>query len=264
MPVTSLKSSLRALRERKDVMLAVMLRDMRTRFFNHGLGFLIVPLWPLAHLLALLAIYNFGGRRAPYGTGLRLFFVTGLIPTLSFVYVSRFMAISILANKNMMAFPIVKPIDIMGARAALEMVGSCLMVAMVFIFLLVVGDNPVPYDIPEAVSAFFAVLLLAVGVGSVVSVLVMTNYLLMTAYSLFMILMYILSGTLFVVSSLPAPLIKILSWNPVLHCVEWMRTAYFPSYPTQVLDKGYPIKFALCSLLLGLLLERVLRRYIFE
>lgn len=163
-----------------------------------------------------------------------------------------------------MAFPIVKPVDIMGARAVLEIVGSCLMVAMAVIFLLVMGNDPVPFDIPAAISAFAAALFLAVGVGSVVSVLVMINRMLMTVYSLSMILMYVLSGTLFVVSNLPAPIIKVLSWNPVLHCVEWMRTAYFPSYPTQVLDKGYPIKFALCSLLLGLFLERVLRRYIFE
>ncbi len=46
-------------------MQAVILRDVRTRFFNHGLGFLLVPLWPLAHMFVLLMIYTFMGGRLP-------------------------------------------------------------------------------------------------------------------------------------------------------------------------------------------------------
>ncbi len=59
-------------------MTAVILRDMRTRFFNHGLGFLIVSLWPLAHMLILLMIYSLTGRRTPFGDSLYVFFALGL------------------------------------------------------------------------------------------------------------------------------------------------------------------------------------------
>ncbi|PZR50261.1 MAG: capsular biosynthesis protein, partial [Stutzerimonas stutzeri] len=76
-----------ALREKRNVMTAVMLRDMRTRFFNHGLGFLVVSLWPLAHMVILLLIYTLMGRTAPFGDSLPVFFATGLIPTLTFMYV---------------------------------------------------------------------------------------------------------------------------------------------------------------------------------
>jgi capsular polysaccharide transport system permease protein len=50
--------------------------------------------------------------------------------------------------------------------------------------------------------------------------------------------------------------------NPLLQDVEWMRSAYYPDYPTLVLDKLYPIKFGFITLAVGLLLERFARRFV--
>ncbi len=113
-----------ALAEKKNVMFAVMLRDMRSRFFNHGIGFLMVPLWPLVHILILLTIYTVMGRASPFGDNLLIFFATGLLPTLTFMYVSRGMAMSVISNRNMLSFPVVHIIDVMTARAILELLGQ--------------------------------------------------------------------------------------------------------------------------------------------
>ena len=248
-----------ALQRKANIMGAVMLRDMRSRFFNHGLGFLLVPLWPLAHLVILLVIYSALGRTAPYGSSLRLFFATGLIPTLAFMYVSRFMAMSLVMNGSMLSFPVIRPADILAGRAALEILGSCMMAAMTFFLLLAVGDNPYPVDLGSAVAAFATALCLAVGFGMIVGCVAMLVPFALTLYMLSTILFYILSGTLFVASALPGPIAYALSWNPVLHCVEWMRIAYIPGYPNQLLDKTYAVGFALGALFLGLLTERLLR-----
>ena len=248
-----------ALRRKGNVMGAVMLRDMRSRFFNHGLGFLMVPLWPLAHLFIILTIHTMLGRVSPFGSSLRVFFATGLIPTLSFMYVSRFMALSLLSNGNMMAFPIVRPADILAGRAALEIIGSCMMATMTFVLLMVIGDDPYPLDASSAVAAFATTLCLAVGMGIIVGCVVRVVPFFITVYFLCCVLFYLLSGTLFVVSALPAPIAYALSWNPLLQCVEWMRVAYIPGYPDQVLDRTYAIGFALGVMFLGLLTERLMR-----
>ncbi|HET7411103.1 MAG TPA: capsular biosynthesis protein [Pararhizobium sp.] len=248
-----------ALRQKGNVMKAVMLRDMRTRFFNHGLGFLVVPLWPLAHLVILLAIYHLVGRAAPYGSSLDIFFATGLIPTLAFMYVSRFMALSLIINRPMLSFPAVKTTDILFGRAALEAVAACLMAALTFFMLLAVGDNPYPIDPLQAFFAFAAVLVLGVGVGVIIGVLCMINELIITAYYLFVIVIYITSGTLFVPSALPAPIVAILKWSPMVQSVEWMRNAVIPGYPDQILNKTYLVGCALTTVMIGLGLERLLR-----
>ncbi len=157
-------SFLQALSQKRHVMTAVMLRDMRTRFFNHGLGFLIVALWPLAHMLILLAIYTVVGRKTPFGESLNVFFATGLIPTLAFMYVSRFMSLSLILNRPMLSFPVVTVVDIMTARAVLEIIAAYLTLIFMFAILLALGDDPIPFDVEQAVYAYLATLLLSVGV----------------------------------------------------------------------------------------------------
>lgn len=253
-----------ALRSKRNVMRAVILRDMRTRFFNHGLGFLIVSLWPLAHMLTLLVIYSVMGRRTPFGESLYVFFATGLIPTLAFMYVSRFMSISLMLNRPMLGFPVVKVIDVMAARAFLEVIAAFITLFFMISIIYIVGDDPFPMDTSEAVKAYSAVLLLAVGVGSLAGVIVMFSPFFATIYALLMILVYVGSGTLFVISNLPDIISTPLSYNPVVHAVEWMRLAYYPTYSSKVLDKGYLIGFGMTSLFLGLFLERVLRGKMLE
>lgn len=253
-----------ALREKRNVMAAVMLRDMRTRFFDHGLGFLIVSLWPLAHILILILIYTLMGRTAPFGDSLPVFFVTGLIPTLTFMYVSRFMSLSLILNRPMLAFPVVKVLDIMAARAVLEIIAAFLTLFFIFTILFLAGHNPFPRDPFQAFYAYLALILLSIGVGTVAGVITMFFKFFATLYALCMILIYILSGTLFVISALPEAIAYPLSFNPVLHAVEWMRLAYYEGYSDRMLDKQYLLIFGMTSLCLGLLLERILRRVMLE
>ena len=253
-----------ALREKKNVMAAVILGDIKSRFFNHGLGFLVLVIWPLAHMMVLLAIYTFMGRQAPYGDSLRVFFATGLIPTLVFMYVSRWMSLSLILNRPMLAFPVVTVIDIMAARAFLEIVAAVLTLISVFTILLFLGDNPFPVDPHEAAYAYLATLLLALGVGSIAGVITMFMPFFGTIYALSMIIVYIISGVLFVPAALPEPIAYALSWNPVFHAVEWMRSAYYLGYSGKYLDKPYLIGFGMTSLCLGLLLERIFRRKMLE
>lgn len=253
-----------ALRSKRNVMAAVVLRDMRTRFFNHGLGFIIVSLWPLAHMLILLMIYSLTGRMTPFGDSLYVFFATGLIPTLAFMYISRFMSLSLLLNKPMLAFPAVTVVDVMMARAFLEVIAAFITLILMILIIYFIGDNPFPWDLTEAIEAYVSVLLLSVGVGFLAGVIVMFSPFFATIYALMMILVYLLSGTIFVVSNLPDVIAKPLSYNPVVHAVEWMRVAYYPTYSTKILDKEYLIGFGMTSLFLGLLLERVLRGRMLE
>jgi capsular polysaccharide transport system permease protein len=248
-----------ALQQKANVMSAVILRDMRTRFFGHGLGFIIVVLWPLAHMVLLLTVYLFLGRRTPYGDSMLLFFATGLIPTLSFLYVSRHMAMSLIGNKPMLMFPAIKATDVLFGRAALEIVASFLAVVLMFLFLVLNGENPIPHNIPSAAFALMATIFVAIGVGIFIGALSLLAPGIVIIYSLFTIVIYLLSGTMFVVSALPAEVGEALAWNPVMHGVEWMRTAYYPDYPKHYLYVGYMLTFGLIAWFVGLGLERVLR-----
>lgn len=254
------KSARQALREQGNIITAVILRDLRSRFFNHGLGFLIVPLFPFVHLAALLIINNLMGRAVIYGDDLNVFLGTALIPTLTFMYVTRFMSMSLIENTQMLSYPIINILDIVFARAILEILAAIYMIIAVFVVFSLMGSDPYPADIVEACKAFLATAYLSLSVGIIVSLLSKRSVTFLFIWSLFLIIVYILSGAFFVGSFLPEQVLMILSWNPVLHCTEWMRLAYFPGYSDQVLDKTYLLGFATTCLIGGLLGERLFRR----
>lgn len=241
------------------VILAIMLRDIRTRFFGHGVGFLVAIAWPLAHILILLAIYAAAGRAAPYGDSAALFFATGLAPFMTFSYMSRFVMYSVLMNRPLLAFPAVKITDILFARILLEGLGACCMVITLAAILALSGVDVVPRDPVDASLAFGAALLLGAGYGIVNGILAMAMPTWATAYTLFIIVMYITSGVLFVPDALPESLRLAIMINPAVHLVEWMRSAYYEGYGTLVINKPYLMFCALSSLFGGLLAERAFR-----
>lgn len=249
-----------ALKQKYNVMGAVILRDMRTRFFDHGLGFLVVALWPLAHIIILLGIAKGTGRVNPYGDSMYVFLATGLVPTLLFSYISRFMVYSVHMNKPMMGFPIVTLLDILFARAFLEVIGGCITLVAIILLILSVGDNPFPFDLEEAVVCYLATIFVAVGVGLIAGTITIAVPFFSTVYSLMCILFYISSGSGWVTGNLPDVAAIPLSYSPIVQLVEWMRTAYYPTYPDRLVDKMYVLQWGLGSMLVGLALERALRR----
>lgn len=244
---------------------AVILRDMRTRFFNHGLGFAVVPLWPLVHMGILILMHTMTGRDAAlYGDSTAVFYATGLVPTLTFMYVSRFMGFSLLTNKPMLSFPEVHVIDVMIGRAFLEIVAACITLFLIIVILWGLGQNPFPFDVERAVCAYLATVFLAIGCGTLVGVLSMFLPVMATVYALLLICIYISSGTMFIASNLPDELAIPLSYNPVVICVEWMRTAFFETYSDKLVSREYVLIFAIVTLCLGLGIERFFRRQMLE
>ncbi len=256
---------LEAIVRQKNVMAAVILRDMRTRFFNHGLGFIVVPLWPLTHMAILILMHTFAGHgTVPFGESTAVFYATGLLPTLTFMYVSRFMGYSLLMNKPMLAFPEIRVIDVMMGRAVLEIIGACITLFLIILALIFFGENPIPFNIEQAVFCYLATILLAVGFGTLVGVISMFVPMLATAYALVIIIIYISSGVVFVASALPEQIGYALSFNPVLVCVEWMRASFYETYSDRLVDRGYVIAWGMGTLLLGLAIDRVFRRQLLE
>jgi capsular polysaccharide transport system permease protein len=251
-----------AIKRMLNVMHAVVLRDIRSRYFNHGLGFLIQPLLPVCHVLILLLIYNVTGRTAIFGDDLFLFFATGLVPALTFTYISRFMAVSLIMNKGMLAFPAVHLLDIVLARCSLEFVGIVISIIILFIILVSIGSNPYPMFPAEALAAIMSTVLLAIGVGIIVSVISAIFPFFAVTYSLFMVVVYLTAGGAIYLHMFPSQVVHICSYNPVFHSVEWVRSAYYLGYPAQDLDKAYLWGWGLATITIGLLMERYLKRFV--
>jgi capsular polysaccharide transport system permease protein len=240
------------------VIIALMLRNIRTRFFGHGLGFLIAIAWPLVHIGILLGIRSFGDRVAPYGDNLTLFFATGLVPFMVFQYVSRYTMISVQQTRPLLAFPVVKITDLLFAGAILEMFASLCSVTVLALCLMAFGIDLRPALPTQAALALGVAALLGFSFGIVNTLIFMAAPIWMTGYALIQICLYLGSGIFFLPSGLPPTVRYYASFLPTMQIVEWMRSAYYDGYAS-VLDKSYVVTFAVATICIGLIIERVFR-----
>lgn len=242
-----------------QVLHALMLRDIKTRFFGSAWGFLISIAWPVTHIIIVLIINTLAGRLVPYGESAALWFATGMIPFAAFQYMSRFIMLGIINNKPLVVFPRVKIMDILLARAIVEVLSAgCVIIIMAVIFAFI-GIDFIPPHITEAAYALGAAFLLGLGAGVISAVITQAWPVWALIYSLFMIVLWILSGVLFVPDSLPGNLRYYASFNPVLQIVLWFRAGYYDDYGYVSLDRPYVIGFSLVILAVGLILERLVR-----
>lgn len=254
---------LRSAAERqRRVLFALMLRNVRTRFFGHGLGYLMYIAWPLSHILIIVAIFVVAGRSAPYGDSVALFIATGALPFMIFSYLSRFMMISVFTTRPLLAFPEVKILDILLASALLETLAACCVTVILIVVAWFSGIDVMPINIIQASYALGAALLLGFGFGFLNGVIALALPFWMTVYSLSIVAFWMSAGIFFVPDALPETFRSALAWHPVLQTVEWMRSAYYEGYGDSVLDRRYTISVGVGAVFLGLLLERAMRGHL--
>jgi capsular polysaccharide transport system permease protein len=247
------------LRAQGRILMAIMLRDVRTRFFGSAFGFLLAIGWPLSHIFILLAVNSAIGRAVPYGESAALWYATGVVPFMVFNYMARFTMMGVVMNKPMLSFPVVKITDILFARAILELLNAGIVIIFTMMIFGLLDIDFAPIDLVQACLALVACMVLGLGFGVVNGIIAGVAPFWMVGFQLISIVLWLASGVIFVPDALPETARYWLSFNPVLHGVEWMRSAYYEDYGSGVLDKTYLASFALASLFFGLALERMLR-----
>lgn len=246
------------LRNQFNILVAMMLRNMRTRFFGTGLGFLISIGWPLAHVGLLLLFNAVIDRAAPYGESLVLFFVTGLVPFMAFNYMARFIMISVIHTRPLLAFPAVKITDLLFGGACLEVFASCWSIAILALILTAFGIDILPHNPAQAAYAMGSSFLLGFGYGVISGLIGLAFPMWITGSTLAAIVLYLMSGIFYVVDTQPAIVRYYLSFNPLLQDIQWMRSAYYDGYGPE-LDKVYAVSCAVVLLFASLVIERLFR-----
>ncbi|MCE4222676.1 ABC transporter [Methylobacterium sp. C25] len=241
------------------VISALMLRDMRTRFFGSYWGYVAQVLWPVAHMFIISGALVFRKVPAPFGDSVMIFAASGAVPALAFQYIAREMMKGILLNRPLIYYPQVKAFDVMISRATIEIIGSLMGVIIIFVLLLCLGINPIPENIPTAISGYLCAVCLGIGIGTVNCAIVQFFPGWLLGFIGINILLYISAGVFFLATDFPSQIYGVMKWNPILQLVEWVRLGYDPSLPIEI-DYIYMFMWVFGSLTFGLLLERTVSR----
>ncbi|WP_036291864.1 ABC transporter permease [Methylosinus sp. PW1] len=251
-----------AFRRQRLVLFALMLRNIRTRFFGHGLGYLVAIAWPLVHTLIIILLFVFNSRMAPVGESTLLFVATGAVPFQVQAYLSTFMMMSVLQSRPLFAFPEVKVMDSLISSILLEILSSCTVVLILLILGSAFGENLAPRDIEQAALAYAAAIILGVGIGFFNGTLALAMPMWALMYSLLRILLWFASGTVFLPDNLPEPYRTMQSYNPIAQSIEWMRYAYYDGVGAGFLDRAYVLEFGVGMIFVSLLIERMTRGHL--
>lgn len=249
-----------AFKVQNRVIHASILREIHTRFGQSKLGYIWALFEPMAYILTLLAIFSAMDRGAPVpGIDLALFFFAAIIPWLLFSRIANGVSRTIKANRPLLTYPHVKTIDLMFTQVILEFVTLSLVAAIYLLGAMYLGISVVIERPLDVLLALFLAAFLGFGFGMLSS----TVRLYWPSYgnfqSVFMRILFFTSGKFFVADTLPGTLKDWLWYNPLLHIVEWVRSAFFISYESRFYDPHYPMIFALVLVFLGLAGERLSR-----
>ncbi len=243
-----------------QVVQALILRETRTRFGAHYLGYLWAFLEPIFWITTFTVLYYFARRSAPPGLNIIAFLATGVLPYLAFRQTTDRCISSISSNKALLFYPQVRPLDLVMARASLE-------VATIFtVFVILISMNALYLQTLTVESVLYVMLgfllagLLGASVGLTVCALSTISNVVLRMSSPILKPLFWISGLFFSVSDLPSSVQKVMLYNPVLHTVEIVREGFFPGYGAECGSARYVISWILGFALLGLTAERFVRR----
>jgi capsular polysaccharide transport system permease protein len=212
---------------------ALFLREALARMSAGRAGWMWLLLEPVAHVAFLMLLFSTLRQRELAGVDFALFLALGLTGFRFFTTSARRGAGALAANRGLLAYRQVKPVDTVLVRVALEG-----MILVFVIALLLAG------------AAMFGVgLALCVGVTMVPEIDRIVGFVFTP--------LYFASGVFFSPAMMPPRLQEFLLYNPLVHGLELVRGAFFPGYHlVQGIELGYLAAWALGALLFGLALHR--------
>jgi capsular polysaccharide transport system permease protein len=237
-----------------------MLREARTRYGRQRAGYLWALIEPLLHISIFYLAFSYRLQIIPIGDSLFVFLATGFGVYLGFRDVLGRTQGGYASNESLLAYPVVRLMDVFLGRALLELATWLAVLVMIFGGMLLLGYGYVPHGILDMLAAIAALFAIAFGVG--VTLGIVSEFLpsignLMRAP---MMLLYFISGAFFLPDALPPAIRDIIYWNPVLHAITLFREGYYPGYESHFLDLRYLAAWALGSIVVALIVERIARK----
>ncbi len=245
----------------RAVLLALFIRELRTRVEGRWVGAVWMLMEPLAHVMFILTLFGFIRHVASAVVEFPVFLITGLLPFFIFRNVTLRLADAIGANRGLFSYRQVKPIDTLIARALVETMLYSAVYLLTLAGLGWLGFHWLPWAPLELIGVMLMLVLLGMSLGLVLAVVTYERPKVRSVVGLVFLPLYISSGVIFAVHNLPADIQKYLLWNPVLHLIESSRGYFIESYrPMAGVNLRYPLEVILFLAALGLSLYRVNRQ----
>lgn len=230
---------------------AIIAREIGSRFTGDPLGYGWAYLTPLAWIAVIYGVFHILGRSSPIDADVGSFILSGIMPYLAFRYQVSSVLRSKSAYRHVMALPTVTPEAVYLAIIALEFY-NCLIIYLVLLSANFLLFGEFHMADPLRVLLGFA---LASGAGGALGFAIASigggASSLQRAAAVALRPMFYLSAVFYTANELPQSWLTWLSWNPLLHAIEFMRSGSFVAYESHVANGWVPVAFIIVCVVLG-------------
>lgn len=218
------------------IVIAFIIREIATRYGRNPGGYLWALIEPIAFIAIMSLLMGAFGRVPAVGESFALFYSTGYLAYNFFKGMEVYLSSAISANKNLLTYPVVAPVDAVVARFILQ--GATSVVVTIIIIGAELLANHYAVEIkwmPILESITFAwIFALGLSFGNIVLFEISPIY--QKIYSIAMRPLVLLSGVFYLPSSMPPPIGDYILSNPVAHIIILFREGFYAQNGSDGLD----------------------------
>jgi capsular polysaccharide transport system permease protein len=236
---------------------AIFLREALDRLFNMRGAWFWLLIEPVVHIAFIATVWTAFRMRNVGGMDLAVWIIVGMLAFFLFRRTAIQVMYALQCNRALFAYRQVKPFDTAIVRAGLEAFLMALVSIVILTVATLLGRATLPVDPLEAMLASAGLWLFGLGYGLLASVLMELVPESEHILKILMLPLYLISGVIWPLASIPSPYRDMLMINPIAHGLEAVRIGFVPYYhAVPGVSQGYLYTFAVASVFLGLLLYR--------
>jgi len=236
---------------------AIFLREALDRLFDMRAAWFWLLMEPVIHIGFITFVFSMIYVREVGGMDIFVWIMVGMLAFFLF----RRTAVQVMhaadSNRPFFAFRQVKPFDAAIVRAGLEAFLMAIISGVILMAAALLGHRALPPNPLLVVQALVGLWLFGVGYGLIASVLMALAPEMKHILNILMMPLYLISGVIWPLVSIPPRYRDLLLLNPIAHGLELVRLG-FGSYYHVVpgVSAGYLYAWVVASIFLGLLLYR--------
>lgn len=251
----------KALATQFNVLKALTIHNLQGQMKTYRYGFAWIILEPLFFLVAFRMMRKVvgGSLEPPSGMTPFMFYVLAIIP-LYLVFDGIKSYGTLVSPSKMLTVPRVTPLDMVLASGASSFAIYFLLFWIIAVPISIFENAWPPDDILDIILGLILGWLLGMAIGFALSgaVRVFPPIKQFIGYSIFAL--RVSSGLFFSITMVPVTVWPYLAWNPLLNVTEIIRDAWYESYVSPIASPIFVTKCLVVALLLGLSVERFMRR----
>jgi capsular polysaccharide transport system permease protein len=236
---------------------AIFLREALDRLFDMRAAWFWLLAEPVLHIgfitfvLAVIRVRTIGNADVV------VWIMVGMLAFFLFRRTAVQVTYAVDSNRPFFTYRQVKPFDPAIARAVLEAFLMAIISIVILVTAALLGHETFPGDALLVMQAVFGLWLFGIGYGFIASILMELVPEMEHVLGILMMPLYLISGVIWPLASIPLPYRDILMLNPIAHGIELLRLGFFPYYHTVPgLSMAYLFAWAVVSVFLGLMLYR--------